>query len=261
LGGAGDPHHLSRSLFMEGEMAYSADTVKKYREILELDPGSRVFAMLAEELCAAGEWEEAAEVCRKGLVFHPDHLVARMLLGRALMEAGDPEEAEPVLLNVAEEIRKNSVIFKLLSELSALSGKTDTGYEYARMYEAFAKTASVQTPAAQTEALDSLPVLENEAVQPPEPDDFDMDALEAIEALEALEAATEAADTVDTTDTLPSEIQGEVETGRKIGLEDILENLVRRFEDRLTNITEPAALLSENDKDALKQRIMSLLGC
>lgn len=248
-------------------MADSADTIKKYREILELDPGSRVFAMLAEELCAASEWEEAAEVCRKGLVFHPDHLVARMLLGRALMAAGDPREAEPVLSNVAEEIRKNSIIFKLLSELSALSGKTDTGYEYARMFEAFAKTASVRRPvgwaeqsAAQQQVLDSLPVPENQGV---EPDELDLEAVEALEALEAVEAveALEAIETVETIDTLPSEVQGEVEGGRKIGLEDILDNLVRRFEDRLTNITEPTALLSENDKDALKQRIMSLLGC
>ena len=67
-------------------MADSAGSIRKYREILQLDPGSRVFGMLAEELCAVGEWEEAAEVCGKGLLFHPDHMRARMLLGWALTE-------------------------------------------------------------------------------------------------------------------------------------------------------------------------------
>ena len=77
-------------------MADSADNIQKYREILELDPRSRVFALLAEELCAAGRWEEAAEVCKKGLLFHPDNLRARVLLGWALMEMGETGESDRV---------------------------------------------------------------------------------------------------------------------------------------------------------------------
>ncbi len=78
-------------------MADSADSIQKYREILELDPGSRVFALLAEELCGAGRWEEAAEICKKSLPFHPDNLRARMLLGWALMEMGETGESHQVL--------------------------------------------------------------------------------------------------------------------------------------------------------------------
>ncbi len=118
-------------------MADSADNIQTYRQMLKLDRRSRVFALLAEELCAAGQWEEAAEVCKKGLLFHPDHLRSRVLLGWALMEMGEAGQSERILLNAVEDIRKNAIIFKLLSEFAAFSGNTQSAGEYARIYEAF----------------------------------------------------------------------------------------------------------------------------
>lgn len=123
-------------------MPDSADAMQMYREMLKLDPRSPVFVLLAEELSAAGKWEETAEVCRKGLQYHPDHLRARTLLGSALMELGDVEESEKVLLEVEGEFRKNSVIFKMLSEFAAFSGDSGRSEELARIHEAFEGTAA-----------------------------------------------------------------------------------------------------------------------
>ena len=194
--------------------------------------------MLAEELCSAGEWEEAVEVCKKGLVFHPDHLEARILLGRALMEVGDPYESERILSNAAEQFRKNSIVFKLLSELAAIAGKTESAEEYARIYEAFGNTGSVQAPTSQT--------LDSESVAAPEEAGLQLDDF-AGEAIEEL-------------DTAASDVQEDVTGGRKIGLEDILDNFARRLEQRLTNIAAPEAIFSENEKEMLKERIIALLG-
>jgi hypothetical protein len=117
-------------------MANSAENLDKYREILELDPRSQIFALLAEDLCAEGQWQEAIAVCRKGLHFYPDHMGARVLMGRALKETGQTDEAERILSGVAEEIRKNCLAFKLLSEIASASGKAENSAGYAGIYQA-----------------------------------------------------------------------------------------------------------------------------
>ncbi len=332
--------------FPEGVcMADSAESMKKFREILELDPGSRVFASLAEELAAAGQWDEAARVCKKGLVFHPGHLVARLLLGRALMETGDPEEAERVLSDVTDEIRMNSVVFKQLSELAAISGKTRSSAEFARMYEVFGSSESVESPATvvpeapvfsapreeqvnlfRPEAVQTLepeapgeegakfdrfisePAETMEAVEPLEEpvessrpeagadelaepresveelmaeavesltpetgvgrdagsNDFESEAVSAIEAVEPVEQGSEwnqfKAEAISSLDPGELLMQPEVTAGRKIGLEEILDNLIHRFAERPASFSEPATVLSDSEKNMIKERIMALLG-
>lgn len=219
-------------------MADSTESIKRYREILELDPGSRVFAMLAEQLSVSGEWKEAAEVLRKGLAFHPDHLGARMLLGRALMEIGDPEESERILVNAVEEIRKNSTIFQLLSELAAMSGKEQSSEEYARIYEAFRNAR----PAESRGSGQADPAhVSAGAKEPSLWDDFKAEAIEHLDA-----------DSHDDEENFP--------VGLKIGYQKILEHLAQRLDGRLTHIGAPVAILSDNDKDMLRERIVALLG-
>jgi hypothetical protein len=56
---------------------------------LEKEPGSRLFAQLAEELRKEGELADAIRVCRDGLSRHSNYPSARMTLGRALLDTGD----------------------------------------------------------------------------------------------------------------------------------------------------------------------------
>ena len=133
-------------LFTEEEMTGSADTIQSYREMLKLDPRSRVFTLLAEEYCAAGQWEEAAAVCKKGLHFHPDHLRSRVLLGWALIEMGEVDKSERNLLKAVEDIRQNTIVFKLLSELATFSGNARSASEYDRIYQAFQTSGAVPPP-------------------------------------------------------------------------------------------------------------------
>ena len=53
------------------------------------------FAQLAEECRRAGANDEAVGICRAGLAHHPDYLSARVTLGRALIELGRLDEAQP----------------------------------------------------------------------------------------------------------------------------------------------------------------------
>ena len=98
------------------------DIVKQYEELLKIDPGSIAFAPLAEELCYRGFWEEALKVCRQGLTRHPHHLRGRVLLGWALKELDEHDEAEQVLVAVEGEIQKNALLFRLLAELARKGG-------------------------------------------------------------------------------------------------------------------------------------------
>jgi tetratricopeptide (TPR) repeat protein len=67
--------------------------IEELRRRIQKDPASIAFAQLAEEHRRAREYDEAIRVCRAGLEQHPAYLSARITLGRALLEVGEPDEA------------------------------------------------------------------------------------------------------------------------------------------------------------------------
>lgn len=88
------------------------------------DPTSVVFAALAEEYRRAGRFDEAIEICRRGLTRHPAYLSARVTLGRALIEVGALQEAEAELQRVLEAAPENLAAIRGLAELHARTGET-----------------------------------------------------------------------------------------------------------------------------------------
>jgi len=222
-------------------MADSADNIKTYTEMLKLDPGSRIFALLAEELCAAGDWEKVAEVCRQGLAHHPDHLRSRVLLGWALMEMGEAEESERILLEIVEDVRKSTIIFRLLSEFAIFSGNPESAAAYARIYEAFEPSG----------AAGSLPPASGPSTDK-EASDWDDFKAEAIEELQGVVPDDAVPDEAVPDETVP-------ETPPKIGVEGILTQLAQRIEERSSREEKPAALLSEEDRSFLKQELKAAL--
>lgn len=54
--------------------------IEWYREVLELEPGSRVFFPLAKFLAADGQTSDAILTLKQGLLRHPDHIEARLFL-------------------------------------------------------------------------------------------------------------------------------------------------------------------------------------
>ncbi len=142
-------------------MTGSAESrIETYREMLKLDPRSLVFTLLAEELCATGEWEQVAQICKEGLVYHPGHLRSRTLLGWALMEMGEADQSEGILVEVMEDIRKNAIIFKMLSEFAEFSGNPVSAAEYAGIYTAF---QTLGAPAVEPDQPEPVSQMEKEA--------------------------------------------------------------------------------------------------
>jgi tetratricopeptide (TPR) repeat protein len=94
------------------------------RKRLDKEPGSRLFAQLAEELRKDGEFAEAVRVARSGLAVHPNYPSARMTLGRALFDSGDMTAArgefEAVLRGAPDNILASRFLAECLEALGDL---------------------------------------------------------------------------------------------------------------------------------------------
>ena len=90
--------------------------VDELRHRLERDPGSRLFAQLAEQLRKEGDVEEAIGVARAGLEKHPDYPSARLTLGRALLDSGDAAAARAELETAVRDAPDNILASRLLGE-------------------------------------------------------------------------------------------------------------------------------------------------
>jgi tetratricopeptide (TPR) repeat protein len=103
-----------------------ADTrIDDLRRRLDREPGSRVFAQLAEELRKAGQLPEAIRVARQGLLVHPGYPSARMTLGRALMDLRDLRGARAEFEAVLRGATDNILASRFLGE--CLEGLGDMG--------------------------------------------------------------------------------------------------------------------------------------
>ena len=90
--------------------------------IVEADPASVSFAALAEEYRRAGRFDDAIATCLAGLVHHPAYASARVTLGRALMEAGRPEEAQTEFEQVVRAAPENLAAIRALATLHERKG-------------------------------------------------------------------------------------------------------------------------------------------
>jgi tetratricopeptide (TPR) repeat protein len=96
--------------------------IEELRRRLERDPGSRLFAQLAEECRKAGDHAEAIRVARAGLARHPNYPSARLTLGRALLESGDAAGAREELENALREAPDNILAGRFLAQALEAQG-------------------------------------------------------------------------------------------------------------------------------------------
>jgi tetratricopeptide (TPR) repeat protein len=98
--------------------------IDELRRRLEREPGSRIFAQLAEELRKVGQLPEAIRVARQGLLNHPGYPSARMTLGRALLDSRDlrgaRSEFEAVLRGAPDNILASRYLADCLDGLGDL---------------------------------------------------------------------------------------------------------------------------------------------
>jgi len=90
--------------------------IDELRKKLDKEPGSRLFAQLAEELRKDGDLEDAIRVAREGLEKHSNYPSARMTLGRALFDTGDWSAARAEFELVLKGAPDNILASRLLAE-------------------------------------------------------------------------------------------------------------------------------------------------
>ncbi len=97
-------------------MTVADSRIDELRRRLERDPGSRLFAQLAEEYRKAGDHAEAIRVARAGLAQHPSYPSARLTLGRALLGSGDAAGARVELEAALREAPDNILASRFLGQ-------------------------------------------------------------------------------------------------------------------------------------------------
>ena len=91
--------------------------IEELERRVENDPASLAFAQLGEEYRRGGHLAEAIGVCRAGLEHHPTYLSARVTLGRALIDAGQLDEAQAELDQVLRAAPDNLAAIRGLADL------------------------------------------------------------------------------------------------------------------------------------------------
>jgi tetratricopeptide (TPR) repeat protein len=139
--------------------------LEELRRRVAEDPGSRLFAQLAEEYRKAGASTEAVRVARAGLALHPVCPAARLTLGRALLESGDARAARLELAEAARQAPENIPARRFLAIALEAAGELE---QAARQYaetlrlspgdrDLLARLSGLQTRLAERAAGGSAP--------------------------------------------------------------------------------------------------------
>lgn len=151
------------------------------RRRVHADPASPAFAQLAEECRRAGETDEAVGVCRAGLGHHPDHVAARVTLGRALVELGRLDEAFAELTQVLDAVPGNLPAIRALAEIYQRRGlMSEALVHYRRALELAQHDSDLeQTVATMKSSLEpAAPPAEDASTDPVKIEElFDFDSL------------------------------------------------------------------------------------
>jgi len=94
----------------------AATTAGRLSRILEEEPAALALVQLAPSRLEAGEYDEAIELCRNGLVHHPNHSTGHLLYAMALSAAGREEDATRELKEVVHLDPGNRMAIQRLGE-------------------------------------------------------------------------------------------------------------------------------------------------
>lgn len=78
------------------------EKIEWYKEVLALEPGSKVFFPLARALAESGEKDTAVEVLKRGVELHPEFLEARIFMVQLLHDNGTEDDCRAELGRLTE---------------------------------------------------------------------------------------------------------------------------------------------------------------
>ena len=110
---------------MKADESTAALTIRRYEERLAKDPGSLVFAPLADAHRKAGRPREAIRLCREGLERFPGYGTARLVLAKALLDDGEPDAALTEVKTLLSGNPGDAAGHRLAAELLRRAGRLE----------------------------------------------------------------------------------------------------------------------------------------
>ena len=107
--------------------------LEKYLKEYQENPRSRVFAPLAEAYRKSGLIDEAMEICKEGLEYHPNFLSGIVALARCYFDKGMYTAAIKELEKVTSEVPDNYLAQKLLALSYSLVGDRNNALKAFKM--------------------------------------------------------------------------------------------------------------------------------
>jgi len=113
----------------------------------------RVFARLANEYRKSGDLDVAIEICRAHVPLQPTYISGYIVLGQALFERGQPEEARATFETALSLDPENLIALRQLGDIARASGDLDSARGwYHKLLEVDPQNDEIT---AQLEALDA----------------------------------------------------------------------------------------------------------
>ena len=106
-----------------GGVAAKSEKADWYREVLALEPGSKIFLPFARLLAELGRVEEAVAALRNGLALHPEFIEARLLLIDMLHKSGDSAACGSEVARLAGLFQEYPGFWDAWSDVSAKTGQ------------------------------------------------------------------------------------------------------------------------------------------
>jgi tetratricopeptide (TPR) repeat protein len=144
--------------------------IDELRRRLDKEPGSRLFAQLAEELRKEGELSDAIRVARTGLLQHPAYPSAHMTLGRALLDTGDLAGARAQFEAVLRGAPDNILASRFLGETLETMGDLGSALlQYRATLRLAPGDRQIETQISKLEERLGAPTLRKATPPPPPP--------------------------------------------------------------------------------------------
>ena len=102
-----------------------AERIAKCEKILQSNPGSQIFAALAEAYRKKGDPDSAFQVCQKGLKMHPDYGSAHVVMAKINLDKGMYDWAEMEVNKAAKTGANTHAVELLRSEILIYQGKRE----------------------------------------------------------------------------------------------------------------------------------------
>ena len=96
--------------------------IRRYEERLARDPTSLAFAPLADAYRKTGRVQDAIRLCREGLERFPHYVTARLILAKALLDDGNPDDALSEVRAILEASPHEAQAHRLAGDLYRRAG-------------------------------------------------------------------------------------------------------------------------------------------